>query len=82
MIIYINNIGQLNINEVNNIYGNNVVYRRLVYDRESLIKLYSKKIQTFANPVDEWVTDDMNDLNTFSSDRAKSQLNVRVMNEP
>jgi hypothetical protein len=77
-----NNIGQFNIDEVNNIYGNDVVCRRLVYDRESLIKLYSKKIQTFTNPVDEWVVEDMNNLNTFSSDRAKSQLNDRVINEP
>lgn len=77
-----NNIGQLNINEVNNIYGNDVVCRRLIYDRESNVTIYSKKIQTFANPVDEWVIDDMNDLKAFTNRRAESQLNVRVMNEP
>ena len=77
-----NDIGQLNINEVNNVYANDVICRRMVYDRESFIKLYSKKMQTFTNPIDKWFADEMSDLKTFSSSKAKSQLNDIVSNRP
>jgi hypothetical protein len=67
-----NDISSLNVHEIATMFQANVSCWRLVRDRESLLKIYSKKIQSFNNPIDEWVVqEDSIMTNTFSEQQTR-----------
>lgn len=75
-----NDISNLDITHVSNIYTNDVVGKRLVYELESSMKIYTQKQQSFTHPIDAWTSEDVESMtaaNTFSNNAAKRQLNTR-----
>ena len=73
-------IASLDKNLVLHIYNDEVVGKRLVYDRTNSIKVYSEKKQTFYSPTDAWEREDieqMKSTNTFSNSAVKSQLSKK-----
>ncbi len=78
-----NDIFNLYPDRINDLYKTDVNCRRLIYDKESCLKMYSKKQQSFYHPVDKWIIENQHEFtnkNTYSQSQAKTQIENMKMN--